>query len=104
MKLVDYVKVQWDRVGAGVAALAGAGALFVGWLGVSGSRVQVEMLSYIVSGGLAGLFLLGIAGTLWLSADMRDEWRKLDRLQESMDALAARPHGSTTGVEARTGA
>jgi hypothetical protein len=57
-----------------------------------------------VSGGLVGLFLLGIAGTLWLSADMRDEWRKLDRLQESLDGLAAGSHGPTKGVEARTGA
>jgi hypothetical protein len=28
--------------------------------------------------------LIGLAAVLWLSADMRDEWRKLDRIEEYM--------------------
>jgi hypothetical protein len=35
-----------------------------------------------VSGGITGILLMGAAATLWLSADMRDEWRKLDELAE----------------------
>jgi hypothetical protein len=40
-----------------------------------------EQLPYVVSGGMVGLFLLGLGAMLWLSADLRDEWRKLDRLE-----------------------
>jgi hypothetical protein len=32
------------------------------------------------------VFLVALASTLWLSADLRDEWRKLDRLEQRMGA------------------
>ena len=31
------------------------------------------------------IFLAIMASTLWLSADLRDEWRKLDRLEQRLD-------------------
>jgi hypothetical protein len=31
-----------------------------------------------------GVFLLGLGGVLWLSADLRDEWRKLDRIERRL--------------------
>jgi hypothetical protein len=41
-------------------------------------------MPYMLSGGVTGIFMIGLAAVLWLSADMRDEWRKLDRIEEYM--------------------
>jgi hypothetical protein len=73
---------QWDRATAGACLLLGAVALIVGYFGVSGTPYTAEQMPFIVSGGFVGLFLVGVAATLWLSADLRDEWRKLDALEE----------------------
>ena len=56
-------------------------ALVLGWVGASGTEFVAKQVPYIVSGGLGGLVLLMIGGTLWLSADFRDEWRALDRIE-----------------------
>jgi len=71
-----------------LASAAGAIALIVGYVGVSGTLETGKQLPYVVSGGLAGLFLLGLGALLWVSADLRDEWRKLDALDESVRKLA----------------
>jgi hypothetical protein len=84
MDLRTWLALQWDRVAAWVAVLAGAVALIVGWVGVSGTAYQSEQIPYIVSGGIGGMFLLGLGGMLWLSADMRDEWYKLDSVEEEL--------------------
>jgi hypothetical protein len=81
MEALNYAKKQWDRVGAVVAGVAGAVALLLGWLGASDEINPAGQIPYVISGGLAGVFLLGVGATLWLSADLRDEWRKLDRLE-----------------------
>ena len=89
MDVMKWARAQWDRVAA-VAALVGALVLLlVGWLGVSDSVYPAEQLPYLISCGLLGVVLLGTAGTLWLSADLRDEWRKLDRLEERLAAKEA---------------
>jgi hypothetical protein len=59
-------------------------ALIGGWVGVRGTPVLAEQTRYIVSGGIGAVFLLGLGATLWLSADLRDEWRKLDRIEQSL--------------------
>ena len=84
MEFLSWVRDQWDRVGAVVLVVAGAVALLLGWLGISDALLPSEQLPYLLSGGLVGLFLLGLGTTMWLSADLRDEWRKLDRLEEIM--------------------
>jgi hypothetical protein len=86
MGFIDWVRLQWDRVGAWVCIGVGALVLLLGYIGVSGTPYTSEQLPYIISGGLTGIFLLGIGGMLWLSADLRDEWRKLDNLDESLQA------------------
>jgi hypothetical protein len=48
-------------------------------------------MPYIASGGLGGIFLLGLGSTLWLSADLRDEWRKLDELGEDGTSVLSPP-------------
>jgi hypothetical protein len=84
---LKWARNQWDRVGAWVAIGLGLLLLLLGWQGVSRVPFVEEQLSYLASGGLGGLFLLGVGSTLWLSADLRDEWRQLDRLEERCAAL-----------------
>ena len=76
------VRSQWDRAMAiGAAVLAGL-VLLIGYFGVASTEYPAEQIPYVVSGGITGILLMGAAATLWLSADMRDEWRKLDELAE----------------------
>jgi hypothetical protein len=82
--LVGWIRVQWDRVSAWACLLAGVVTLFVGWVGVSATAYTVKQLPYIAGCGLGGIFLLGTAAMLWLSADLRDEWRKLDRIEAAI--------------------
>jgi peptidoglycan/LPS O-acetylase OafA/YrhL len=84
MNLVHLAKKQWDRSSAIVLTIIGLIALIGGWLGVRGTPVLAEQTRYIVSGGIGALFFLGVGATLWLSADLRDEWRKLDRIEQSL--------------------
>lgn len=86
------MRSQWDRVAGLVCVAAGAIALLVGYLGVSGTLDTGEQLPYVVSGGMVGLFLLGVGALLWLSADLRDEWRKLDAIDRHLHAPS--PPGS----------
>jgi hypothetical protein len=87
MELFKWLRLQWDRVFGAAAVITGAVALLTGWSKVSATAYPAEQIPYLVSAGLGGLFLLGVGATLWHSADMRDEWRKLDRLEEKLDTL-----------------
>jgi hypothetical protein len=78
--LVTWVRAQWDRTGGFALLAAGAVLLLSGWVGVSGTSDRPAQLSYLVSGGLGGLFCLAAGSTLLLFADLGDEWRKLDEL------------------------
>jgi len=84
MDLRTWLRLQWDRALAWVFVAAGAAALIVGWVGVSGNAYAAGQLPYVISGGIGGIFLLGVGATLWLSADLRDEWRKLDRIEDAL--------------------
>jgi hypothetical protein len=107
--VVNYVRNQWDRVGAWACVIAGLVALVIGYFGVSGTLDTGKQIPYVVSGGMVGLFLLGLGAMLWLSADLRDEWRKLDAIDRhlvntgELPAPATdAPHGAADdeGVEA----
>lgn len=93
MDYLRWARAQWDRVGAVIFVVAGAIALGVGWFRISDELYPAGQIPYVVSGGLAGLFLLSIGSTLWLSADLRDEWRELHRLREELERH--RPHQHT---------
>lgn len=86
MDLMTLLRSQWDRVLAAICLVAGVVTLIIGWFGVSGTAYPAEQAPYLVSAGIGGLFLLGVSATLWLSADLHDEWRKLDRIEQAIRA------------------
>jgi hypothetical protein len=107
MDVRRYLRAQWDRVLAIACVVLGALALLLGWLGVSGTALSYKQLPYLISGGLVGVVLIGLGATIYLSADLRDEWRKLDRLEERVDralgALLGEGSPSANGGSAGTG-
>jgi hypothetical protein len=95
--IVRWVRNQADRSIALGLFVAGLVSLWLGWLGVSDHVLPSEQIAYLASNGLLGLFLLGAAATLWLSADLRDEWRKLDVIADELrraNELHAKAHDS----------
>ena len=86
MTLWKLIRNQWDRTIGLVAVVAGALALAGGWIGASGTVYPAQQIPFLMSGGLVGIFLLGVGCTAWISADLRDEWRKLDQLDETLRA------------------
>jgi hypothetical protein len=100
-EVVTWVRAQWDRTGGFTLLAVGALLLLSGWIGVSGTSDRAGQLSYLVSGGLGGLFCLAAGATLLLFADLDDEWRKLNELSgvlHEQDDFAAggRRAGHTT--------
>jgi len=83
-KVKLFVLTQWDRVGAWAAIGSGLVFLIVGYSRVQGMIYPGQQLPYLLSAGIGGLFLLGIGVMLWLSADMRDEWHKLDSIERAI--------------------
>jgi hypothetical protein len=84
MDMRKLVTKQWDRLAALSLTVVGAIMLISGWVGVSGTNILSNQAPYVMSGGLGGIFLLGVGATLWISADLRDEWRKLDRIEKAL--------------------
>lgn len=86
MESIRALKDVWDRALAVLLTLAGAVVLILGWFGVSGQGLTALQIPYVVSGGLGGIYLMGVGAALWLSADLRDEWRKLDRIEAVLES------------------
>ena len=100
---LKVLKSQWDRSAAIVLTLAGVICLVAGYAGVADSAILAEQTRYIVSGGIGGIFLLGLGATLWISADLRDEWRKLDRIERALADGVLRWSDESAGTGAGTG-
>jgi hypothetical protein len=81
-----WARNQTDRLAGWVAVVLGALALLLGWLGASSKAFPGDQIPYVISGGLFGLFLLGLGGVLLLSADLRDEWSQLERLERALSS------------------
>lgn len=95
MELGKLVRLAWDRAAALALIAAGVVALVAGWVGVSGEAFPAKQLPYVISGGIAGIFILGLGALFWLSADLRDEWTKLDRIEDALNRLAETTPGTT---------
>lgn len=87
MNLVKLCRNQWDRTLAIALVVGGFAALLVGWLAVSGTIFTFEQIPYVISGGLLGVCLIALGCASWVSADLRDDWRKMDRLEAAVEAL-----------------
>jgi hypothetical protein len=112
MNFLRWARVHWDRAVAAFAAIGGGVAIFIGWNGASQTAYPAEQLPYLLSGGLIGIVLFGTGATLWLSADLRDEWGELrgirDELRAANEVRPARPPADeltddTVVVERRNG-
>lgn len=88
VKKLQLLKLFWDRAAAVVCVVAAVVMLLSGWISLSAKSDAGDQIPYIMSGGIGGLFLLVIGATLWVSSDLRDEWRKLDALDESVRQLS----------------
>ena len=91
MDLKTWLRAEWDRVAGYTLIGLGALCLLLGYLGVSDSPYVAEGLSYVMSGGIGGLFLLGAGATLLITADLHDGWRKLDRVEQALRETGAIP-------------
>jgi hypothetical protein len=100
MDLVKVLQAQWDRAAAIAATIAGAILLILGWYHVSDTGFVSKQLPYLASEGLGGVFLLGMGGMLWLSADLRDQWRELRVLNRKLDATGE-PIGAASAASDR---
>ena len=100
MDLMTWLRAEWDRVLGFTLIGLGAVLLVIGYLGVSESPYVAEQLSYITSGGLGGLFLLGAGATLLILADLHDEWRKLDRVEAILSGQIPFPVQAQTNGQA----
>jgi hypothetical protein len=76
-----------------LAAIGGAIALFVGYLGVSGTLDPAKQLPYLVSGGVGGLFLLGVAAALLFSADLGSLRGEIAEIRATLERIEARLEG-----------
>ena len=91
MNRLAFLRAQWDRSLAVGLLLIGVVVLTIGWFGVRDVPFASQQIPYVISAGIGGVFLLGVAGTLWLSADLQDEWRKLHLLEQAVRELPAAP-------------
>ncbi len=83
MNVLQWARGQWDRVSAWILISLGGLAVVLGWLGVRTEALTQKQIPYIISGGIGGLLLVAVGAMLWLSADLRDEWRKLDAIERA---------------------
>lgn len=85
MNVWKWARAQWDRLGAWILISGGALAVILGWLGVRSEALTQKQIPYVISGGIGGLLLIAVGAMLWLSADLRDEWRKLDAIERALN-------------------
>jgi hypothetical protein len=100
MDFLRWARTHWDRLAGVLAAVGGMILLLVAWEGASTTGYPAEQLPYLISGGLGGLFLLGTGATLWLSADLRDEWAELHGIREELRATRERDTAAEAGAVA----
>ncbi len=91
-----FLRAEWDRLAGYGCVAAGVVLLVAGFVGVRNAADVIDEISYLVTGGIGSIFLLGVGATLLLSADLHDDFRKLHRVEQKLDRverllLAERP-------------
>lgn len=77
------------RLAAAIASgSAGLLSLGFGWWGVTNTVVVADQLSYIASGGLLGLFLLGVAAIAYWGEQRERELAHIHEVQLYLSAIA----------------
>lgn len=104
MNLWLYLRTQWDRALAIAAVGLGIVFLLLGYAGTRDAVLVERQMPYLISGGIGGLFLLAIGAVLWLSADLRDDWRELRELRLQVERLGDQQEatGSETSPSSRS--
>ena len=82
-----FLRAEWDRLAGYGCVAAGVVLLIAGFVGVRTSADVIDEISYLVTGGIGSIFLLGVGATLLLSADLHDDFRKLHRVEEKLDRV-----------------
>src|SRR3954468_15954860 len=69
--------------------LLGLAAVFIlfGWIGVSGTPVVAKQIPYVVSGGIAGVFLAVFGAYFLATEELRKDSGRLDRLERMVAEL-----------------
>jgi hypothetical protein len=88
---VEHIRGHLDKVLAVAAVVAGTVALFLGWRGVGHTLETAKQMPYIVSGGMTGIFLLGLGALFWTSADLRTERGNLDAAAHHLETTGSLP-------------
>jgi hypothetical protein len=89
-----FLRAEWDRTAGWALIGAGIIAVTLGFRGVADSALVAQQLAYIASGGIGGLLACGLGVGLLVSADLHDEWRKLDRIEAALRTGIASGGGS----------
>lgn len=82
-----YLSAAGGQALAFVLLGAGALMLIVGWFGVSREVIVSKQLPYLVSGGLGGAFLLGVAAVLLVTHELRLDNRRLAAVEMLVEEL-----------------
>lgn len=88
-----WLRLRWDRAAEMALLALSAVVLIATWRSVSRTPFVADQLSYLASGGVAGLFLLAVGLRLRITGDLRDEWHKLDRIEAALKDAAVSPTG-----------
>jgi hypothetical protein len=86
----SLLRLNGDRVLAVALVVLGVVVLVIGWFGISGKALAVQQLPYLISGGLGGVVLVAVGCTLAISADLQDEWRQMERVEQRLVELVGK--------------
>ena len=84
MNIQTRLRSQWDRILGTSLLVIGFISLIVTLVGVRDSLFVADQVSFVASGGLLGVCLVAVGVGLLISADLHDEWRKLDRIESAL--------------------
>jgi hypothetical protein len=86
-----WLRLHWDRLSAWALTAAGIVVLLIGWTHIADTPFPAEQVPYIVSAGIGGGLMVIFGAALLISADLRDEWHKLDRIESVLRSSQGPP-------------